>query len=142
LSDFVSEIEEWAALNARDARKDTFRFWALKLPAVLSSATAGILAVGHFETIAAVLAAIASACILIDGVNPGGQLRNAHLRAVHDLRSLQHQVVNEWRVGTLKGKSGGRLAAEILASAETLRDKVAADLKIAETSFARSIDVK
>ncbi len=142
LGAFVSELEQWAALNARDARRDTVRFWSLKVPALLSSASAGVLAIGELGTIAAILAAVASTCVLIDAVNPGGQLRNAHLRAVHDLRLLQHQIMNNWRIGTLRGKSESRLAAEILQSAEKARDKVAADLRIAETSFAPTVDAK
>jgi hypothetical protein len=139
---FVSELEEWATLNAQDVKNDTFRFWAFKLPAVLSSACAGVLAVTHFNTLAAVLAALASASILIDAVNPGGQLRNAHLRAVHDLRSLQHRIVTDWRIGIIENKSAASLAAEILRSAEEARAKVEADLRAAETSFARAVDTK
>jgi|GEM_PF-2394651 len=142
LRSFVSELEEWARLNQTDARHDTIRFWILKVPAILSSACAGVLAINHFETAAAILAAIATTCILIDGVNPGGQLRNAHVRAVHDLRTLQHQVVNDWRVGCLRGTNTKKLAAELLQKAEKVREQVAAALKGAETSFAKSVDTK
>jgi len=142
LRDFVVELEQWAAANAKDARRDALRFWSLKIPAVLSSASAGVLALWHLSGVAAALAAAASACVLIDAVNPGGQLRNAHLRAVHDLRDLEHHVVNEWRIGALKGKSGNHLAAEILESAQKARDKIAADLRVAETSFARTVSPK
>lgn len=138
---FVSELEQWATSNAQDARRDTIRFWSLKIPAVLSSASAGALALAHLNGVA-VLATAASACILIEAVNPGGQLRNAHLRAVHDLRELEHHVMNEWRIGALRGKSGNLLAAEILQSAQKARDKVAADLRVAETSFACTVRPK
>jgi hypothetical protein len=139
---FVTELEQWAASNAQDARHDTLRFWSLKIPAGLSSASASVLALAHLNGIAAVLGTVATACILIDAVNPGGQLRNAHLRAVHDLRDLEHHVVNEWRVADLRGKGDNLSAAEILQSAQKARDKVAADLRGAETSFARTVKTK
>ena len=56
--------------------------------------------------------------MLIDAVHPGGQLRNAHLRAIHDLRDIQHQVLNDWRIGKLKGKPLELLAASVLEAAE------------------------
>jgi hypothetical protein len=142
LQAFVAELEEWAILNDRDARMDTLRFWSLKIPTILSSALAGVLAVTHLNTIAAMLAAFASACVLIDAVNPGGQLRNAHLRAVHDLRGLQHRIMKNWRIGILRDKAGNCLAAEILESAQKIRDKITADLRAVETSFARTVKTK
>jgi hypothetical protein len=142
LSSFISELEDWARLNQSDARHDTIRFWVLKVPAILSSASAGILAINHLETAAAILAAIATTCILIDGVNPGGQLRNAHVRAVHDLRTLQHQLVNDWRVGSLRGNNTNSLAAELLLKGEKVREEVASALRSAETTFAKSVESK
>jgi hypothetical protein len=141
LEAFMKELEAWAVLNEQDARQDTIRFWSLKVPAVLSSASAGLLALIHWENLAAALAALASACILIDAVNPGGQLRNAHLRAVHDLRDIQYRVINEWRVAALKTKHPNHAAAAaILESAVVARARVQADLRTAETSFAGKLD--
>ena len=137
LNAFISELDTWATLNERDVRRDTIRFWAFKLPAIVSSASAGVLALEHLGTIAAILAAIASACVLIDAVNPGGQLRNAHLRAVFDLRELEYDVVNNWRIGSLKGTAPGQLAAETLEAARRVRERIFSDLKMAETSFAQ-----
>jgi hypothetical protein len=137
LQAFIGELDAWAALNERDVRRDAIRFWALKLPAILSSASAGVLALEHLGTIAAILAAVASACVLIDAVNPGGQLRNAHLRAVFDLRELEYDVVNNWRSGSLKGTASDQLAAEILDAARKVRERIFSDLKTAETSFAQ-----
>jgi hypothetical protein len=80
--------------------------------------------------------------VLIDAVYPGGQLRNAHVRAVHELRSLQHQVMNDWRVGTLKLKNPTELAATVLQSAEKVRNRIATDLQLAQTSFAKTGKLK
>lgn len=138
LREFNAELEQWASANARDARHDTVRFWVFKLPAMLSSAASGLLSLEHLEVVATVLAAVATVCVLIDAVNPGGQLRNAHTRAVHDLRDLEHFVLNEWRIGRLKGREPGPLAAEILEEATERRERIALDLRTAETSFARN----
>ena len=105
---------------------------------MMSSATSGLLSVEHLETVAAVLAAVATMCVLIDAANPGGQLRNAHMRAVHDLRDLEHHVVNDWRIGRLKGRESEPLAAAILESAIKQRERIARELRTAETSFART----
>jgi hypothetical protein len=136
----VDELERRAMINERDARHDSVRFWALTLPAIASSAAAGLLAVADLDTAAAVLAAIASACGLVDAVNPRGQLRNAHLRAVHDLRKLEHRVANEWRVGVLRGDNRDALAATILETAQRARDDVGDALRAAETSFAATVE--
>src|ERR1700686_1110722 len=47
LSEHLRELEDWAIQNKLDARKDLAAFWILKIPAILSSASAGIL--GHFS---------------------------------------------------------------------------------------------
>jgi hypothetical protein len=135
---FIDELDAWATLNERDVRRDTIRFWALKLPAIVSSASAGVLALEHLGTIAAILAAVSRACVLIDAVNPGGQLRNAPLRAVVDLRELEYDVVNNWRIGSLQGAPSGQLAVETLQGARKVRERIFLDLKMAETSFAQA----
>jgi hypothetical protein len=75
--------------------------------------------------------------VLIDAVNPGGQLRNAHLLAVFDLRELEYDLVNNWRIGSLKGTPSGQLAAETLEAAKKVRERIFSDLKMAETAFAQ-----
>src|SRR5712691_9619715 len=42
----VHELEAWAQANKRDASRDVWAFWALKIPAILASASAGVWA--HF----------------------------------------------------------------------------------------------
>lgn len=133
---FSQEMEAWARANEGDARRDTWRYWGLKAPALLSTASSAFLVLSEHRYIAAILSSVATTCVIIDAVNPGGQLRNAHLRAVHDLRDLQHQIMNGWRIGVLKGKARNILAAEILSNAERNRDRIAKDLRAAETSFA------
>jgi hypothetical protein len=133
LEHVLSELERWAQDNRRDARHDSVRFWALKLPAILASAAAGVLGLLKLELVAAVAAAIATVCVLVDGVNPGGAVRNAHLRAVHDLRSLQQDMLSAWRMGNLRGADQTELAASLLDMADQGRHKVGNELRTAET---------
>ena len=61
-------------------------------------------------------------------------------RAVFDLRELEYDVVNNWRIGSLKGAPSGQLAAVTLESAKKARERIFSDLKMAETAFARPAD--
>jgi hypothetical protein len=138
LREFIGEIEQWAKANAKDARKDKFSFWTLKIPAILSSAFASFLAAVHLNIWASLLAAMASACILIDAAFPRGQLFRAHLRAVHDLRNIQHEIMNRWRAASFDDKNKNRLAADILKMAEQTRSRIARELRTAETAMGHS----
>jgi hypothetical protein len=133
LREYVAGLESWTRANARDARWDSLRFWGLKLPAIFASGAAGVLGLLNLPLIAAIAAGIGTVCVLVDSLNPGGQLRNAHLRAVHDLRNLQSHVLTTWRVGVLRGEHERELAASILADAEEGRVKIAEELQAAET---------
>ncbi len=52
---------------------------------------------------------------------------NAHLRSVHDLRNLEHRIMNDWRM---------RIdVVKILQSAAQARARVESDLRAAETAY-------
>jgi hypothetical protein len=133
------EIEEWAQSNRRDARTDAISFWLLKIPGMLGAACAGLFAYFELGVAALILGALGSFCILIDGIHPRGALRNTHLRAYHDLRSLQQRMINRWRTGSLRGdgsKSGhDNLAAEIIEGIEADVNRIGAYVREAETSI-------
>ncbi|WP_146009519.1 hypothetical protein [Deinococcus planocerae] len=135
----VSTLEEWAEANRRDARNDTVRYWVFKVPVIVSSASAGVLALTGNATVAAIAAGLASACALIDAVNPGGALRNAHLQALHDLRALQHQVYWDWeelQYQNLTDEEVNRKVGEILGRGRQRMALIGEQLKLAETRFA------
>src|SRR5205085_11471414 len=69
LRDQLLELEEWAIANKKDASRDTLAFWSLKLPAILVAASAGVWA--HFEltTVGVVAGAVASLCVIVDGIH-------------------------------------------------------------------------
>ena len=128
------ELEEWAAANKKDARTDAVAFWSLKVPAILAAASAGVWA--HFEltAVSVITGAVASLCVIIDGIHPRGMLRNTHLRAYHDLRILTTRMITEWRSrnGTARAEN---VARKIIRDAEEERQRIAAYIRDAETAL-------
>jgi hypothetical protein len=74
LKDHLARLEQWAQDNKRDARNDTWAFWSLKLPAILASTSAIIWVKFNVGTASVIAGAIASICVLIDGIHPRGTL--------------------------------------------------------------------
>ena len=91
----LSDLERWAQRALLDTRLDKVKLWALKTPAIAASALAGVF--GHYglTSMSLFVAALSSACILIDGFNPRGLLLKAHLSALHDIRNLANRGVCE-----------------------------------------------
>ncbi len=108
LNDVVQEqldiLETWTKDNLRAARRDALRFWALKIPAILSSVSVAALEAFGFGPAVIVLGAVTALCVAIDGMFPGGRLFNVHKRAGNELRRLQHDVVLKWRQAQLGSK--------------------------------------
>jgi len=90
----------------------------------------------HFEltTVSVFAGAIASLCIIIDGIHPRGMLRNTHLSAYHDIRILMSNMVAEWRSRSGSAKEDN-VARRIIRDAETERQRVAAYVRDAETAL-------
>jgi len=92
---FIAELEDlerWAMANTDDARRDAIWFWSMKIPAVLASSFAGVFGYLDLKVATLITGATGSVCVIIDGLNPRGALRNTHVRAVHDLRRLQNEI--------------------------------------------------
>jgi hypothetical protein len=134
LAEHLDELEQWAIHNKIDARKDLAGFWILKIPAILASASAGVL--GHFAltTVSMIAGAVASVCVIIDGVHPRGMLRNTHLRAYHDIRILSTQMVNKWRSRNLSSNDEN-VARTIIRDGEPERTRIASYIRDAETAL-------
>jgi hypothetical protein len=128
-------LDRWATSNERDARNDAIRFWIFKIVAILSSSGSGVLTYLGWKFVNIVLAAAATVCVSLDGLYPGGTLRNAHLGAVHDLRDLEQNSLTEWRKGIANGEDQRKLEARILGDIETERKKIEANLRQAETQL-------
>lgn len=130
----LKELEEWAQANRQDARRDGIGFWSLKIPAIIASASSGIWA--HFDLVglSVVAGAIASLCVIIDGIHPRGMLRNTHLRAYHDIRILLTQMVTEWRARNPTARVEN-VAKRIIRDAEAERQRIATYIRDAETAL-------
>jgi len=128
----LAELERWAEANRKDARNDTLAFWALKVPAIVASASAGIWA--HFEwtTVSVISGAVASVCVIVDGILPRGMLRNTHLRAFHDLRILTSRMTAQLRSSDGKPEV---IVRKIIRESEAERERIAAYIRDAETAL-------
>ncbi len=128
-------VEDWAQANKKDARNDALRFWSLKIPAIVVSATTGVLAYYKVTGMAVIAGAVGSFCVLMDGLNPGGTLRNVHLRAVNELRILQNRMRSRWDAGLLRGENPNLLAAEVIEMSAKEKERVNGYITAAETSL-------
>jgi hypothetical protein len=129
----LRELEQWALANKKDARNDAIAFWSLKTPAILTSAGAGLLA--HFgqPTVSLWAGALATLCVLIDGVHPRGVLRNIHLSAYHDIRLLSTTMMSQWRSRKIDANNE-KVAREIIREAEKERRRIATYIRNAESA--------
>ncbi|SEH04722.1 Uncharacterised protein [Candidatus Venteria ishoeyi] len=134
LRSYIEELEEWSKENKKEATLDTFAFWSLKLPAIIVAATTGLWAHYELEHISIISGSVASICIAIDGIHPRGLLRNTHLRAHHDIRSLLTIIVNKWRMRNSKAKLEN-IMREIIRDSEPKREEIAKYIREAETAL-------
>ncbi len=130
----IEELEAWAKANRADSIRDTIAFWTLKLPAVITSAASGLLA--HFELTAMSVCAgaIASFCVIVDGIHPRGMLRNVHVRAFHDIRLLTTRMMSDWRSRNPTAKAENT-ARRIIKGAESDRERIAKYIRDAESAL-------
>jgi hypothetical protein len=134
LQQHLIELEKWALANKNDARRDALAFWSLKIPAIFASASAGILARFDLTTVSVVAGAIASFCVIIDGVHPRGMLRNSHFRAYHDIRILSTHMVAQWRSRD-SDLTADFIARGIIRNGEKERQRIAVYIRDAETAL-------
>jgi hypothetical protein len=133
---FIAELEElerWATANAEDAKRDAIWFWSMKIPAVLASALAGVLGYLDLKVATLVIGAAGSVCVIVDGINPRGVLRNVHVRAVHDLRQLQNEIKETLRYST--NKNLPEFLASLSARIQSEQRRIAEYLREAETAL-------
>ena len=74
----------------------TVRFWLLKGAAFIGAAVAAVAAALAAPRVAIGFATLAALCTAIDAAWPSSSFRNAHQRAVQDLRELQNNVKLKW----------------------------------------------
>jgi hypothetical protein len=131
----LDEIEEWALTNKKDSKKDAINFWILKIPAIVTSASAGIWAHFDLTTVSVISGAIASICVVLDGIHPRGMLKNIHTRAYHDLRMLSGTMTTAWRSRD-SFSNVKEVAQEIIRNNEEERLRIASYIRDAESALA------
>jgi len=134
------DLEQWAQKNQIDERRSIFGFWALKVPAILASISAGAVANFQLPKVGICLGLIGGFCVAIDAYTNFGQLKNVYLRAFNDIRRLQQHMKQQWRLSRLRDKSGDPniLAATILEQAENERRRISAYIREATTMVSKS----
>jgi len=94
-------LSEWADTNSNFAEKDRFRYWVLKVPALVSTVSVSALEAFGYGQAVIVSGVLAAFCVGIDAAFPGGQLHNIHKRATNEIRRLQQDVLTKWRQAQL-----------------------------------------
>lgn len=140
LQSVLHELKDWALGNKRDASRAVIAFWAFKTPAILVSASAGVWAHFGLTSVSVIAGAIASICVIIDGIHPRGMLRNTYLRAYHDLSILSSKMLYQWRTRT-ESSSEADAIRTILKTAQAERDRIAAYLRDAEIALKAEVAV-
>jgi hypothetical protein len=92
----LSELERWALANLQRDRQQLVRFWLLKGAAFIGASVAAVAAALTAPRVAIGFATLAALCTAIDAAWPSSSFRNAHQRAVQDLRELQNNVKLKW----------------------------------------------
>jgi hypothetical protein len=133
LREQLDDLEQWAIRNYNDGRRDTIAFWSLKVPAIIAAASAGVFAHFNCTSVSLVVGAIASCCVIIDGLHPRGMLRNIHLRAYHDIRILTHKMRLQWRARG--AEANAKIASRILLASEAPYEHIAGYVRDAETAL-------
>lgn len=104
LKEELALLREWQASNAKEARCDKVNFWALKLMAIVTSASSGFISYLGLDNINLILGVIAAICIAVDGLRPRGNLyrRKSALADTNKSKALikikQSVIFDKWRL--------------------------------------------
>jgi hypothetical protein len=90
-------LESWTNINLSEARKDWWRFWVFKLPALISTVSITAFESFGYGKVVIILGVVSALCVGIDAAFPGGQLYNVHKQAANEARRLQHDILTKWR---------------------------------------------
>lgn len=130
----LKDLSDWAIANQNDAKKDTIQFWLLKIPAIITSASAGIFAHYELTALSVIAGAIASICIAIDGIQPRGMLKSIHTRAFHDISILVNSMKMQWRTRDMSADPEEK-AQEIMRASDDEWKRIAKYISDAESAI-------
>jgi len=125
----VQNIEKRSKLMGREAQKDAFVYWFLKLPAILLAAGAGLSALNVVSVnTGAAFGFLAAVMIGIDGLMPRkrAKLYQIHINAFYDFRIIQNNIRSQWNKESslISSRSKAIVAQEILRSFSEERERV------------------
>jgi hypothetical protein len=92
----IGDLERWALANLQRDRQQLIRFWLLKGLAFIGSVVAVVLAALGHEWVVVGFGILSALCVAIDAAWPVSSFRNAHQRAVQDLRELENLLMLKW----------------------------------------------
>ncbi len=138
LKEQINSINLWAENNRREAKWESFWFWALKMPVIVASAGYGLMLNLNLDWELALAGAVSAACVLIDGLYRPGNLRNFHHRAYFELRMLADDLSDQWKAALLKSDSDiNSVAARLIEDALKRKAKIAGYLADAEATLGK-----
>lgn len=138
LAEQIDGINQWAKANRREAKWESFWFWALKVPVIVATAGYGLLAKNDNYNGLAWAGATSAACVLIDGLFRPGTLRNFHQRAYFELSTIADDLFDQWDAAALRGdEAHGAIASRLIEEARKRKAKVASYLTDAEASLGK-----
>lgn len=138
LAEEMSVVKGWASANEKEARTDKRNYWVLKVPAIVVSASAALFVYFKVDALAITASAVASACALIDALQPRGMLYRAHKRASNDFYKLHSSMASQWRAGALGSGDKKALAAKIINDSSPEKNRVSKYLTEAESALSDS----
>ncbi|HXN26081.1 MAG TPA: hypothetical protein VN902_03105 [Candidatus Acidoferrales bacterium] len=134
--DEMAVIMKWAEANEKDAKRDLFQFWLLKLPAILVTAGAALFAYFKIDVGAIAASAVSAVCIMVDAVRPKGQMYRVHRRAANDIFKLHADMASQFRAGKLNHRELTYLAGGIISESKKERDRITKYVTDAESTLA------
>jgi hypothetical protein len=139
IAEQLNFLSKWHDINATFAKNDQYRYWALKIPALISSVSVSAFEAFGYGQAVILLGVVTAFCVGIDAVFPGGQLHNIHKRAANEIRRLQHDVLTKWRQVQLGPDSeivNG--AQEVLRLVQENRERIDTYVTEAEASLGKA----
>lgn len=137
LQEQIDSISLWADLNHREAKWETFWFWGLKVPVIVSSAGYGLLFNLSQGWPLAFAGAVSATCVLIDGIYRPGNLRNFHHRAYFELSMLADDLTDQWKAALLKSDDLNSVAARLIEDARKRKAMISGYLADAEATLGK-----
>ncbi len=131
----LDSLNSWAETNNKAASSDAFRFWFLKIPAILFTAIGSYLTYINDSNAALIVGLITGIFILLDGIIRPGIMRNARYLAYYETRELETTIVSKWNFESLKEPEQAiKIAASLIEELNGERSRISGALKIVEAN--------